>query len=84
MVSFKEKNDLALNSTNLSANFVLLLTDDGDISVHRKLLETMPYGPNLMVERVECKNHVFRNYCHKQTDLTINTKFPATSRYCLK
>ncbi|KAJ8877380.1 hypothetical protein PR048_021834 [Dryococelus australis] len=65
-------------------NFVLMLTGDGDSSVHRKLLETMPYGPNLMVEKVECKNHVLRNYCHKLTNLTKNTKLPATSRNLLK
>ncbi|KAJ8878423.1 hypothetical protein PR048_019001 [Dryococelus australis] len=41
-----------------------------DSSVHRKLLQTMPYGPNLMVEKVECKNHVLCNYCHKPTDLS--------------
>ncbi|KAJ8876384.1 hypothetical protein PR048_020829 [Dryococelus australis] len=33
-----------------------MLTGDGDSSVHTKLLETMPYGPNLMVEKAECKN----------------------------
>ncbi|KAJ8869571.1 hypothetical protein PR048_028562 [Dryococelus australis] len=65
-------------------NFVLMLTVDGDSSVHRKLLETMPYGPNLMVEQVEFKNHVLRNYCHKLSDITKNTKFPVTSRNILK
>ncbi|KAJ8873663.1 hypothetical protein PR048_024493 [Dryococelus australis] len=65
-------------------DFVLMLTGDGDSSVHRKLLETMPYGPNLIVEKVECENHVLRNYCHKLTDLTKNTKFPVTSRNLLK
>ncbi|KAJ8888146.1 hypothetical protein PR048_007633 [Dryococelus australis] len=60
--------------------FVLMLTGDGDSYVHRKLLETMPHGPNPMVGKVECKNHVLRNYCHKLTDLTKNTKFPVTSR----
>ncbi|KAJ8875507.1 hypothetical protein PR048_023402 [Dryococelus australis] len=64
--------------------FVLMLTGDGDSSVHRKLRETMLYGPNLMAEKVECKNHVVRNYCHKLTDLTRNTKFPLTFRNILK
>ncbi|KAJ8865594.1 hypothetical protein PR048_033114 [Dryococelus australis] len=80
----QSENYLAFNSTNLSTNFVLMLTGDGDSSVHRKLPETMPYGPNLMVEKEECKNHVLRNYCHKLTDLTRNTKFPVTSRNILK
>ncbi|KAJ8896179.1 hypothetical protein PR048_001522 [Dryococelus australis] len=64
--------------------FVLMLTGDGDSSVLRKLLEKMPYGPNLMVEKVESKNHVLRNYCHKLTDLTKNTNFPVTPRNLLK
>ncbi|KAJ8887835.1 hypothetical protein PR048_014053 [Dryococelus australis] len=65
-------------------NFVVMLTGDGDSFVHRKLLESMPYGPYLMVEKVECKNHVLLNYCHKLTDVTKNTKFPVTSRNLLK
>ncbi|KAJ8897336.1 hypothetical protein PR048_002682 [Dryococelus australis] len=61
-----------------------MLTGDGDSSVHREMLEAMPYGPNLMVEKVECKDHVLRNYCHKLTYLTKYTKFPVTSRNLLK
>ncbi|KAJ8879228.1 hypothetical protein PR048_019834 [Dryococelus australis] len=41
---------------------------------------TMPCGPNIMVEKVECKNHVLHDYCHKLTALTKNTKLPVTSR----
>ncbi|KAJ8889493.1 hypothetical protein PR048_008992 [Dryococelus australis] len=76
-------NYLALNTTNLSARYFLFVKWF-TTPVHRKLLETMPYGLNLMVEKVECKNHVLRNYCHKLTDLTKNTKFPVTSRNLLK
>ncbi|KAJ8876702.1 hypothetical protein PR048_021149 [Dryococelus australis] len=57
-------------------NFVSILTGDGGSSVHRKLLKTMPYGPNMMVEKVECKNHII--------DFTKNTKFPVTSKNILK
>ncbi|KAJ8892909.1 hypothetical protein PR048_005490 [Dryococelus australis] len=41
-------------------------------------------GPKLMAEKVECKNNVLCNYCHKLTDLIKNTKFPVTSRNLLK
>ncbi|KAJ8875776.1 hypothetical protein PR048_023675 [Dryococelus australis] len=80
------KHSYKTNCDSLSGvtNFVLMLTDDRDSSVRMKLLETMPYGPNLMVEKVECKNHVLRNYCHKIFDLTKNTKLPVTSRNLLK
>ncbi|KAF4529906.1 hypothetical protein B566_EDAN018063, partial [Ephemera danica] len=35
---------------------------DGDCSVHKKLLELKPYK-NIDVEKIECKNHLLRNYC---------------------
>ncbi|KAJ8895683.1 hypothetical protein PR048_001019, partial [Dryococelus australis] len=69
------KKSVTSMEADIITNFILMLVGDGDSSVHRKLLETMPYGPNLMVEKVECKNHL--------TDLTKNTKFPVTSRNLL-
>ncbi|KAJ8874508.1 hypothetical protein PR048_025368 [Dryococelus australis] len=56
--SYKTNYDSLSGVTNL----VSMLTGDGDSCVHRKLFETMPYGPNLMVEKVECMNPVLRNY----------------------
>lgn len=44
------------------------LVGDGDSSVHRKLLETKPYG-NILVEKIECRNHLLRNMCSKLRDL---------------
>lgn len=40
------------------------LVGDGDSSVHRKLLEARPYG-NLLIEKVECRNHLLRNFSKK-------------------
>lgn len=42
----------------------LKLVGDGDSSVHKKLIESRPYGPTL-VQKVECKNHLLRNFCAK-------------------
>lgn len=35
---------------------------DGDSSVYRSVLEANPYE-NLVVEKIECKNHLLRNFC---------------------
>ncbi|XP_050309467.1 uncharacterized protein LOC126745672 isoform X4 [Anthonomus grandis grandis] len=37
---------------------------DGDSSVHRKLLQSKPYG-NMLVQKVECRNHLLRNFAKK-------------------
>lgn len=41
-----------------------------------------PYGPNFNIEKVECTNHVLRNYCNKLTDLSKKAKsgFPVSAR----
>jgi hypothetical protein len=49
------------------------LIADGDSSVHKKLLECRSYG-NITVEKIECKNHLLRNYCAKLRDLS-NKRF---------
>lgn len=46
---------------------------DGDSSVYNSLIETRPY-PNLTVEKIECSNHLLRNYCSKLKGLTVDSK----------
>ncbi|KAJ8968814.1 hypothetical protein NQ314_002076 [Rhamnusium bicolor] len=41
---------------------------DGDNSVSRKLFEARPYG-NKLVEKIECRNHLLRNFCKKIRDI---------------
>lgn len=43
------------------------LVGDGDSSVYNKIMENKPYG-NLLVEKVECKNHLLRNFSKKIKD----------------
>lgn len=38
---------------------------DGDSSVMSKLLEAQPYGPTTHINKVECTNHLLRNYIRK-------------------
>lgn len=47
----------------------LKLVGDGDSSVYHKITSTRPYG-NVMVEKVECTNHLLRNFFKKLRDIT--------------
>lgn len=48
---------------------------DGDSSVTKRLNDRMPYGPNFPIKKIECRNHLLRNYATKLTILAINTKY---------
>lgn len=50
------------------------LIADGDSSVYTKILHARPYK-NLTVQKIECCNHLLRNFCNKLKDMT--TKKPA-------
>ncbi|XP_031357002.1 uncharacterized protein LOC116180949 isoform X2 [Photinus pyralis] len=49
------------------------LVGDGDSSVHRKLIEAMPYGQSTVIQKIECKNHILRNYINKIRDCSKKT-----------
>lgn len=53
---------------------------DGDSSVYRKLIATCPYGPTFLIEKVECRNHLLRNYINRLSDLSKDTNFPVSIR----
>jgi len=40
----------------------------------------MPYGPKLLVEKIECRNHIIRNYCQKLQSFTKKTEYPCYLR----
>ncbi|KAJ8889190.1 hypothetical protein PR048_008687 [Dryococelus australis] len=48
---------------------------DGDSSVHRKLIKKLPYGPNLLVQKNECQNHIFRNYGNRLRDICMKKNY---------
>jgi hypothetical protein len=60
-------------SSNIEKKNVL---GDGDSSVTKRLNEILPYGPGLRVEKIECRNHMLRNYSQKMSALTKRTEFP--------
>jgi len=40
----------------------------------------MPYGPKFLVEKIECRNHILRNYSQKLMNITRITKYPCFIR----
>ncbi|XP_029347722.1 uncharacterized protein LOC115034565 [Acyrthosiphon pisum] len=56
------------------------LIGDGDSSVSKRLLEMRPYGPNFHIEKIECRNHLLRNYGTKLAAVVKNSKFPVPLR----
>lgn len=44
----------------------------------------MPYGPRFIIKKIECRNHLLRNYGTKLTALTTNTKYPILLRKHVK
>jgi len=55
---------------------------DGDSNVYKKLLEQRPYK-DLTVQKVECRNHLYRNFCNKLRDVTKNKRYFIEHRKCL-
>ncbi|XP_050065594.1 uncharacterized protein LOC126554578 [Aphis gossypii] len=56
------------------------LIGDGDSSVTKRLCEILPYGPNFLVEKIECRNHLLRNYIQKLTAMAKKTNYPIDLR----
>lgn len=44
----------------------------------------MPYGPSLLIQKIECRNHLLRNYGTKLSALTKNTAYPIHVRKHIK
>lgn len=44
---------------------------DGDSSVNKKLYDVMAYGPNFLIEQIECRNHILRNSCQKWLNILV-------------
>ncbi|CAD0205888.1 unnamed protein product [Chrysodeixis includens] len=60
------------------------LIADGDSSTYAKILQSNPYkNQNLTVEKIECRNHILRNFCKKLQTLTKDTKFLLAHRKSL-
>ncbi|XP_050306168.1 uncharacterized protein LOC126743213 isoform X2 [Anthonomus grandis grandis] len=54
------------------------LVGDGDSSVYKKLIEARPYG-SLHVEKIECRNHLLRNFCSKLREISSKKRSNSTN-----
>lgn len=50
------------------------LIGDGDSSVTKKLSMSKPYGQNFQIKKIECKNHILRNYMNRINDMAGKRK----------
>ncbi|CAG4936655.1 unnamed protein product [Colias eurytheme] len=50
------------------------LISDGDASTYSKILRARPYS-DFTVEKIECRNHILRNFCNKLQALVTDTKY---------
>ena len=46
----------------------------------KKLNEILPYGPDFFIEKIECRNHLLRNFGQKMTALANKSEFPINLR----
>jgi hypothetical protein len=50
------------------------LIGDGSSSVIKKIRMLKPYGTDILVEKIECTNHILRNYSTRLRDLSTKRK----------
>lgn len=50
------------------------LIGDGDSSVTSALSESLPYGHRFVIKKIECSNHLLRNYCSKLRNIVKKTE----------
>jgi hypothetical protein len=50
------------------------LIGDGDFSVFKKIMLAKPYGNNLDLKKIECINHILRNYLNRLVDIATKRK----------
>lgn len=46
----------------------------------KRLHDIMPYGSSLLIEKIECRNHILRNYGQKLLGITKKTEYPCFIR----
>ncbi|KAL4105323.1 hypothetical protein QTP88_020571 [Uroleucon formosanum] len=72
------ESDIILEGFRQSINMHNLiyhkLIGDGDSSVIKKLRIAQPYGPKCLIKKIECKNHILRNYLSKLNDMAAKRK----------
>jgi hypothetical protein len=57
----------------MELNKYTTLVADADNSTYKKILDAQPY--QIPVEKIECRNHLRRNYCNKLRSIAGDTHF---------
>ncbi|XP_063236795.1 uncharacterized protein LOC134539039 [Bacillus rossius redtenbacheri] len=65
------KNSMSMH--NLKYGYII---GDGDSSVMAQLTKAQPYGPEFTITKIECSNHILRNYLRRIRDISTKTKNP--------
>lgn len=47
---------------------------DGDSNIIKRLPLAKPYGPDIVIKKIECFNHILRNYINKLHELSKKKK----------
>ena len=55
------------------------LVADGDSNVYKRILDARPYS-NITVQKIECRNHLLRNFCNNLKEVQKNKKYGPYSR----
>lgn len=61
----------SLQSNNLIYSHLI---GDGDSSVMKKINLAKPYGNDVIVKKIECTNHILRNYSNRLKDMSTKRK----------
>lgn len=67
------------NSVALCGLKFTKLIADGDSSTYNKIVNAKPYD-NIAVEKIECRNHLLRNFSNKLKLLSTETRYPIIFR----
>jgi hypothetical protein len=79
------ESDIILEGFKQSINMHNLIyrkvIGDEDSSVTKKISIVQPYGPNCLVKKIECKNHILRNYLNKINEMAAKRKSSSDKVY---
>ncbi|KAL4132332.1 hypothetical protein QTP88_009503 [Uroleucon formosanum] len=58
------------NSPSTAMEADIIVEGDGDSNVIKRLRLAKPYGPDVEIKKIECSNHILRNYINKLHELS--------------
>lgn len=74
--SWYENRNFFYRFPNIYLILCNLYIGDGDSSVTKRLHEVIQYGLRLLIEKINCQNHILRNNGQKLIGITKKTIYP--------